>query len=109
MKVRLRTNYGAIVLELFPDKAPATAANFMRYVESGFYDNTLFHRVIASFMIQGGGLERGMHIKSTDEPIQNEAVNGLSNTQFSVAMARVPAPHSATAQFFIINLADNDF
>lgn len=108
MRVRLRTNYGAIVLELSPDKAPATVANFMRYVESGFYDNTLFHRVIAGFMIQGGGLERGMHIKATEDPIQNEAANGLRNTQFTVAMARVPAPHSATAQFFI-NLADNDF
>lgn len=96
------------MLELFPDKAPATVANFMRYVEAGFYDNTLFHRVISGFMVQGGGLERGMHIKATDEPIQNEAANGLRNTQFSVAMARIPAPHSATAQFFI-NLADNDF
>ena len=108
MKVTLRTNYGVMVLELDAEKAPMTVANFLRYVKSGFYDNTLFHRTIPNFMIQGGGLERGMYLKTTEDPIQNEAANGLKNTRFTVAMARLPAPHSASSQFFI-NVADNDF
>lgn len=108
MKVRLVTNYGVMVLELDSEKAPATVANFLRYVRAGHYDNTLFHRVIAGFMVQGGGLERGMYLKTTEEPIQNEAANGLKNKKFTVAMARLPTPHSATSQFFI-NVADNDF
>lgn len=109
MKVRLNTNYGTITLELHPDKAPATVANFVNYVKSGFYDGTLFHRVIANFMIQGGGLERGMYLKNPGgDHIQNEAANGLKNKKFTVAMARLPDPHSANCQFFI-NVADNDF
>ncbi|MGI9297921.1 MAG: peptidylprolyl isomerase [Gammaproteobacteria bacterium] len=108
MKVRLVTNYGVMTLELDAEKAPATAANFLRYVRAGFYTNTLFHRVISNFMIQGGGLERGMYLKPTEEALQNEAANGLKNKKFTVAMARLPTPHSATSQFFI-NVADNDF
>lgn len=108
MKIRLRTNYGVLMLELDAEKAPATVANFLRYVNSGFYNNTLFHRAIAGFMIQGGGLERGMYLKTADETIHNEAANGLKNKQFTVAMARLPSPHSASCQFFI-NVADNDF
>ena len=108
MRARLVTNYGVLILELDPEKAPATVANFVRYVKSGFYDNTLFHRVIPNFMIQGGGLERGMYLKPTEEPIRNEAANGLKNKKFTVAAARLPDPHSASSQFFI-NVADNDF
>ncbi len=108
MKVTLRTNYGVMVLELDAEKAPATVANFLRYVNSEFYNNTLFHRTIPNFMIQGGGLERGMYLKTTEDSIQNEAANGLKNARFTVAMARLPAPHSASSQFFI-NVADNDF
>ena len=108
MKVRLVTNYGVMMVELDEEKAPLTVANFLRYVRAGFYDNTLFHRAIQNFMIQGGGLERGMYLKTTEDPIQNEAANGLKNKKFTVAMARLPMPHSASSQFFI-NVADNDF
>lgn len=107
-RVRLLTNYGAMVLELDAEKAPLTVDNFLRYVREGFYDGTLFHRVIPNFMIQGGGLERGMHQKPAGEPVENEAANGLKNVKWTVAMARLPAPHSASSQFFI-NTADNDF
>ena len=106
--VRIKTNYGTMVAELYPEKAPVTVANFMRYVSSAFYQNTLFHRIIPNFMIQGGGLEPGMYLKATDAPIENEAANGLKNEKFTLAMARTPDPHSATSQFFI-NVADNDF
>lgn len=106
--IRIKTNYGTMVAELYPDKAPATVANFLRYAQSGFYDNTLFHRVIPNFMIQGGGLEPGMYMKPNEAPIQNEAANGLKNEKFTLAMARTPDPHSATSQFFI-NVADNAF
>lgn len=108
MRVRVVTNYGVMTLELDAEKAPATVANFLHYVKSGFYDNTLFHRSIPSFMIQGGGLERGMYLKPTEEGVRNEAANGLKNKKFTVAMARLPTPHSASSQFFI-NVADNDF
>jgi len=106
--VKLHTSLGDITLELNADKAPATVANFLDYVDSGFYDNTIFHRVIDGFMIQGGGFEPGMRQKPTNAPIQNEADNGLSNSTYTIAMARTPNPHSATAQFFI-NVADNEF
>lgn len=104
----LNTNMGEIVIELDEDKAPNTAANFRQYVEAGFYDGTLFHRVIEGFMIQGGGFEAGMKQKSPGEPIDNEADNGLRNEIGTVAMARTNDPHSATAQFFI-NVGDNAF
>jgi peptidyl-prolyl cis-trans isomerase B (cyclophilin B) len=97
-----------ITLDLDAEKAPATVENFLAYVKSGFYSNTLFHRVIDGFMIQGGGFERGMKQKPVREPIKNEAANGLKNEAYTVAMARTPDPDSATAQFFI-NVADNDF
>lgn len=106
--VKLQTSLGEITLELDAEKAPATVANFLEYVDSGFYDNTIFHRVIDGFMIQGGGFEPGMSQKPTNAPIQNEANNGLSNNAYTIAMARTPNPHSATAQFFI-NVADNEF
>jgi peptidyl-prolyl cis-trans isomerase B (cyclophilin B) len=99
---------GVITLELDADKAPKSVDNFLAYVNKGHYDKTIFHRVIDGFMIQGGGFEPGMSQKPTDEPIQNEANNGLKNTTYTVAMARTSDPHSATAQFFI-NVADNDF
>jgi peptidyl-prolyl cis-trans isomerase B (cyclophilin B) len=108
MAVKLHTNHGVITLELDADKAPVTVANFLAYVESGHYNNTVFHRVIDGFMIQGGGFEPGMNQKPTGEQIKNEADNGLKNERGTVAMARTQAPHSATAQFFI-NVADNDF
>ncbi|MDX1513886.1 MAG: peptidylprolyl isomerase [Gammaproteobacteria bacterium] len=108
MKVRLETTLGNITLELFEDEAPKTVANFVQYVEEGFYDGTIFHRVIDGFMIQGGGFEPGMHQKPTRGNIENEADNGLSNDSGTVAMARTPDPHSASAQFFI-NANDNDF
>ena len=108
MAVKLHTNHGVITLELDAEKAPATVANFLAYVESGHYDNTIFHRVIDGFMIQGGGFEPGMTQKPTGEQIKNEADNGLKNERGTIAMARTQAPHSATAQFFI-NVADNDF
>jgi peptidyl-prolyl cis-trans isomerase B (cyclophilin B) len=108
MAVKLHTNHGIITLELDAEKAPVTVANFLAYVESGHYDNTVFHRVIDGFMIQGGGFEPGMNQKPTGEQIKNEADNGLKNERGTIAMARTQAPHSATAQFFI-NVADNDF
>lgn len=106
--VVLKTNFGEIKLALHADKAPKTVANFLSYVEDGFYDNTIFHRVISNFMIQGGGFEAGLEQKDTKAPIENEADNGLSNKVGAVAMARTNDPHSATAQFFI-NVKDNDF
>jgi len=106
--VKLHTNLGVITLELDAEKAPRTVANFLEYVKSGFYANTVFHRVIDGFMIQGGGMEPGMKQKRTQEPIPNEADNGLKNDRYTVAMARTSDPHSATAQFFI-NVADNAF
>ena len=108
MAVKLHTNHGTITLELDSEKAPETVKNFLAYVASGHYDNTLFHRVIKGFMIQGGGFEPGMKQKPTLDPIKNEAENGLKNVTGTIAMARTQAPHSATAQFFI-NVADNDF
>jgi len=107
-KVRLETSKGAIVLELDSQAAPKTAANFLAYVDSGFYDNTVFHRVIRGFMIQGGGFTADMRQKPAQAPIQNEADNGLKNKSGTIAMARTGDPHSATAQFFI-NAADNAF
>ena len=106
--VKLHTNFGEITLELDAEKAPITVANFLEYVNSGFYDNTIFHRVIDGFMIQGGGMEPGMSQKPTNETIKNEADNGLLNKNYTVAMARTSSPHSASSQFFI-NVADNDF
>jgi peptidyl-prolyl cis-trans isomerase B (cyclophilin B) len=106
--VKLHTNFGAITLELDAEKAPVTVANFLEYVDSGFYNNTVFHRVIDGFMIQGGGFEPGMSQKSTNPSIKNEADNGLKNKAYTIAMARTPDPHSASSQFFI-NVADNDF
>jgi len=106
--VKLQTNFGDITLELFDDKAPETVANFKEYVKAGHYDNTVFHRVINNFMIQGGGFEPGMKQKTTRKSIKNEANNGVGNKIGTVAMARTMEPHSASAQFFI-NVADNDF
>lgn len=106
--IKLHTNFGVIGLELDAEKAPETVKNFISYVEAGHYDNTIFHRVINGFMIQGGGFEVGMRQKTTEDPIDNEARNGLRNAKYSVAMARTSEPHSATSQFFI-NVADNDF
>lgn len=108
MKVKLHTSQGEITLELDAEKAPATVENFVNYAKAGHYDGTVFHRVINGFMVQGGGFEPGMKQKPTREPIQNEAENGLKNLNYTVAMARTQAPHSATAQFFI-NVADNAF
>ena len=107
-KVKLSTNHGDIVLQLNADKAPETVANFVQYVKEGHYDNTIFHRVISNFMIQGGGFEPGMAQKKTRATIKNEANNGLSNKKGTVAMARTMEPHSASSQFFI-NIGDNDF
>ena len=107
-KVRLDTSEGPIVLELDDENAPATVANFLQYVRDGHYDNTIFHRVIDGFMVQGGGMSSGMKQKPTRAPVANEAANGLKNRKYSVAMARTSDPHSATAQFFI-NVADNEF
>jgi peptidyl-prolyl cis-trans isomerase B (cyclophilin B) len=101
-------NYGVITLELDQEKAPKSVANFLAYVAKGHYDNTIFHRVIPGFMVQGGGMEPGMAQKSCDAPIENEANNGLKNLNYTVAMARTGDPHSATAQFFI-NVSDNTF
>jgi peptidyl-prolyl cis-trans isomerase B (cyclophilin B) len=106
--IKLHTNHGVIALELDAEKAPKTVANFVAYVEAGHYDNTIFHRVIDGFMIQGGGFESGMKQKPTRESVENEAKNGLKNERGSVAMARTSDPHSASAQFFI-NLSDNSF
>ncbi|WP_088332246.1 peptidylprolyl isomerase [Lacimicrobium sp. SS2-24] len=108
MTVTLNTNYGPIELTMLADKAPATVENFLTYAREGFYDNTIFHRVIDGFMIQGGGMEPGMRQKETKAPIQNEANNGVANAKGTVAMARTNDPHSATCQFFI-NVADNNF
>ncbi|MGQ7249613.1 peptidylprolyl isomerase [Halomonas sp. V046] len=104
----LQTNFGDISVELFDEQAPKTAANFEQYVRDGFYDDTLFHRVIDGFMIQGGGFDMDFNQKPTRDPIENEADNGLKNTRGTLAMARTQDPHSATAQFFI-NVSDNDF
>jgi peptidyl-prolyl cis-trans isomerase B (cyclophilin B) len=106
--VKLHTNFGVIALELDAAKAPETVKNFLGYVESGHYANTIFHRVIDGFMVQGGGFEPGMKQKPTRAPIKNEAANGLKNDRYTIAMARTNDPHSATAQFFI-NVKDNDF
>lgn len=105
--VKLTTTHGPIVLELDAANAPLTVENFLRYVRAGHYDGTIFHRVIPGFMIQGGGFEPGMRQKPTNEPVKNEADNGLKNKHYTVAMARTSSPHSASAQFFI-NTADND-
>jgi len=104
----MTTNKGVIDIELDTDKAPITTENFTAYVKDGFYDGTIFHRVIETFMIQGGGMESGMKEKQTKEPIKNEADNGLKNDRGTLAMARTNDPHSATAQFFI-NVTDNAF
>lgn len=106
--IRFTTNLGVIDIELDPEHAPITCENFENYVKSGFYNGTIFHRVIKGFMIQGGGFEPGMQQKPTNDPIKNEADNGLKNDKYTIAMARTNDPHSATAQFFI-NVADNDF
>jgi peptidyl-prolyl cis-trans isomerase B (cyclophilin B) len=106
--VKLETSMGDITLELYPDKAPATVANFLEYVKAGFFNGTIFHRVINGFMIQGGGLDAQMNKKPTRAPIKNEADNGLTNDAYTVAMARTNIPDSATAQFFI-NVANNTF
>lgn len=106
--IKLHTNHGIISLELDSEKAPVTTQNFIDYVNSGHYDNTILHRVIDGFMIQGGGFEPGMKQKQTRAPIQNEAANGLKNEKYTVAMARTSDVHSASAQFFI-NVADNNF
>src|SRR5262247_407735 len=106
--IKLHTNHGVIALELDAARAPETAKNFLAYAEAGFYSNTVFHRVIDGFMIQGGGFEPGMRQKPTRTPVKNEADNRLKNAAYTVAMARTSDPHSATAQFFI-NVADNDF
>lgn len=106
--VKLHTNFGVITLELDAEKAPISVANFLDYAKSGFYDGTIFHRVIDNFMIQGGGFEKGMKQKTTKAPIKNEASNKVTNDLYTVAMARTSDPHSATAQFFI-NIKDNTF
>ena len=108
MQGKLHTTHGAITLTLDEEKAPKSVANFVQYVKEGHYDNTVFHRVIKNFMIQGGGMMADMRQKTTREPIENEANNGLKNVRGSIAMARTSSPHSATAQFFI-NTVDNDF
>lgn len=107
-RVVMNTNHGTITLELDADKAPKTVKNFLSYTEAGFYDGTIFHRVIDNFMIQGGGFNADMSQKTTEAPIENEADNGLKNDRGTIAMARTMDPHSATAQFFI-NVKDNDF
>ena len=106
--IKLHTNHGIISLELDAVKAPDTAANFIQYVKDGHFTNTVFHRVIDGFMVQGGGFEPGMKQKPTRDPVQNEANNGLKNDMYTVAMARTSEPHSASAQFFI-NVGNNDF
>ncbi|MEH6581657.1 MAG: peptidylprolyl isomerase [Halioglobus sp.] len=106
--VTIRTTFGEITLELDAEKAPKTVANFLAYAQDGYYDGTVFHRVIDNFMIQGGGFDTSMQQKPTQEPVENEADNGLKNDFGTVAMARTMEPHSATAQFFI-NVKDNDF
>jgi peptidyl-prolyl cis-trans isomerase B (cyclophilin B) len=106
--VKLSTNFGDITIELDAEKAPITAANFLQYVEKGFYEGVIFHRVMNGFMVQGGGFDANMKQKPTDAPIKNEADNGLANNKYTVAMARTSVPDSASSQFFI-NVADNDF
>jgi peptidyl-prolyl cis-trans isomerase B (cyclophilin B) len=108
MNVVLTTNHGAITVELDAEKAPKSVENFVNYVKSGHYDGTIFHRIIDGFMIQGGGFDSDMKQKSTNDPVDNEANNGLKNDRYTLAMARTSDPHSATAQFFI-NVGDNDF
>ncbi len=107
-RVEIQTSLGAFTVELDPDKAPVTVQNFLDYVNAGFFDGTIFHRVIPGFMVQGGGFEPGMKQKRTKAPIKNEASNGLSNTRGTLAMARTSDPNSATAQFFV-NIVDNHF
>lgn len=107
-RVRLETNRGVIIVELFPDKAPKTVANFLDYVRSGFYNGTIFHRVVPQFVVQGGGFDASFRQKPTKGPVENEATNKLSNLRGTVAMARTAEVHSATSQFFI-NLKDNTF
>ena len=106
--VEMKTNLGSFTLELYPDKAPKTVENFLKYAKGGFYKGTVFHRVIDNFMIQGGGFDTNLKEKETFYPIQNEAANGLKNETYTIAMARTMNPHSATAQFFI-NVRDNAF
>ena len=106
--IKLHTNHGVITLKMFADKAPETVANFIQYVKAGHYDNTIFHRVISNFMIQGGGFDTDMKEQATRDSIKNEANNGVSNKVGTVAMARTMDPHSASAQFFI-NVNDNEF
>lgn len=108
IQVEMKTNVGSVVLELYPDQAPKTVENFLQYVDDGFYKNTIFHRVIAGFMIQGGGFDTAYHQKETRPPVRNEAANDLKNEIGTIAMARTSDPHSATAQFFI-NVANNGF
>ena len=108
-KVELHiANFGVVTIELDQEKAPLSVENFLGYVANGYYDNTIFHRVIPNFMVQGGGMEPGMGQKKTAKPIENEAANGLKNDKYTLAMARTSDPHSATSQFFI-NVANNDF
>ena len=107
-RVQMTTTFGTLILELDGEKAPKTVANFLSYVADGFYDGTIFHRVIDNFMVQGGGFDTDMRQKPTKEPVENEADNGLENAHGTIAMARTMDPHSATAQFFI-NVKDNDF
>lgn len=106
--IKMITNKGTIMIEMNAEKAPETVANFEQYAKDGFYNGTIFHRVIDGFMIQGGGMEPGMKEKATRDSIKNEADNGLSNERGTIAMARTPDPHSASSQFFI-NLKDNNF
>ena len=106
--IKLHTNFGVIGIELDAEKAPESAKNFLAYAETGHYDNTIFHRVIPGFMVQGGGFAPGMKQKPCEDPIKNEADNGLKNDKYTLAMARTSDPHSATAQFFI-NVSDNGF
>lgn len=108
IRIEMKTNMGNVILELYPDKAPKTVENFLQYIEDGFYKNTVFHRIISNFMIQGGGFDTTLNQKPTRSPIQNEAANGLKNEIGTIAMARTSDPHSATAQFFI-NVANNAF
>lgn len=107
-RVNLQTNLGDVVIELNAEKAPKTVENFLTYAREGFYDGTIFHRIINNFMVQGGGFDAAMKQKQTHAPIENEANNGLKNDRYTLAMARTADPHSATAQFFV-NVADNDF
>jgi peptidyl-prolyl cis-trans isomerase A (cyclophilin A)/peptidyl-prolyl cis-trans isomerase B (cyclophilin B) len=107
-KVEMKTSMGEIVIEVYPDKAPLSADNFLKYVKDGFYNGTIFHRIINGFMVQGGGYDKSMKEKTTRAPIQNEAKNGLKNQTYTIAMARTADPHSASAQFFI-NVNNNSF